>query len=50
MNNVIACLEYIFMYRKMGRLPTYDEWADHILSLDIGMKREDLVPFDNKDL
>ena len=49
MNNVIACLEYIFMSRKMGRLPTYDEWADHILSLDIGMKREELVPFDNND-
>ena len=49
MNNEIACLEYVFMFRKMGRLPTYDEWADHILSLDIGMKREELVPFDNKE-
>ena len=49
MNNEIACLEYVFMYRKMGRWPTYDEWAHHILSLDIGMKREELVPFDNKE-
>ena len=47
MNNEIACLEYVFMFRKMGRPPTYDEWADHILSLDIGMTREELVPFDN---
>lgn len=46
MNNVIVCLEYVFMYRKMGRLPTYEEWANHILSLDIGMTREELVPFE----
>ena len=49
MNNVIVCLEYVFMSKDMDRMPTYDEWADHILSLDIGMKREELVPFDNKD-
>ena len=44
MNNVIVCLEYVFMSRKMGRLPSYDEWADHILTLDIGMTHEELVP------
>ena len=48
MNNVIACLEYVFMSRKMDGWPTYDEWADHILSLDIGMTKDDLIPFDNK--
>ena len=48
MNNVIVCLEYVFMFRKMGRLPSYDEWADHILTLDIGMTREELVPFEKQ--
>ena len=50
MNNVIACLEYVFMSRDMDRWPTYDEWADHILSLDIGMTKDDLIPFDNNKL
>ena len=48
MNNVIVCLEYVFMFRKMGRLPSYQEWADHILTLDIGMTREELVPFEKQ--
>ena len=49
MNNVIVCLEYVFMSKDMDKLPTYDEWVDHILSLEIGVRREELVPFDNKD-
>ena len=47
MNNVIVCLEYVFMSKDMDRMPTYDEWADHILSLDIGMTNDDLIPFDD---
>ena len=48
MNNVIVCLEYVFMLKKMDGLPTYDEWADHILSLDIRMRHKELVPFKNQ--
>lgn len=47
MNNIIVCLEYVYMMDRMDREPTYDEWVDHILSLNIGMTRDDLVPFEN---
>ena len=47
MNNIIVCLEYVFMMDRMDREPTYDEWVDHIMSLNIGMTKDDLVPFEN---
>ena len=47
MNNIIVCLEYVYMMDRINREPTYDEWADHILSLNIGMTKDDLVPFEN---
>ena len=34
----------------MGRKANYDEWVEHILSLDIGMTKEELIPFDEKEL
>ena len=46
MNNVIACLEFVYMIERLDREPTYDEWADRVEELDIGMTRDDLVPFD----
>ena len=45
MNNVIACLEFVYMIERLDREPTYDEWADRVKELDIGMTRDDLVPF-----
>ena len=50
MNNEIACLEYLRMSNKMGREANYDEWAEHILSLNIGMTKEELIPFDEEEL
>ena len=50
MNNEIACLEYLRMSDRMGRKANYDEWADHILSLNIGMTKEELIPFDEVEL
>lgn len=35
------------MMDRMDREPAYDEWVDHILSLNIGMTKDDLVPFEN---
>lgn len=46
MNNVIICLEHIYLSKRLGRKATYDEWVEHILSLNIGMTKDDLVPFD----
>lgn len=47
MNNTIVCLEYIYMSQRLEREATYDEWVQHILSLNIGMTKDDLVPFEN---
>ena len=48
MNNTIACLEYIYMCQRLERHATYEEWANHIESLNIGFCREDLAFFDVK--
>lgn len=48
MNNTIICLEYVYMRSRLGRDATYEEWVEHILSLNIGMRREDLLPFDEE--
>ena len=50
MNNAIVCLEYVYMSERLGRDATYDEWVEHILSLNIGMTRDDLVPFEETEL
>ena len=42
----IACLDYIFMCEELGRDGTFEEFCDRVEELDIGLKREDLVPFD----
>lgn len=46
MNNIIACLEAVYMMQKLGRRPTFDEWADRVEELDFGMKRSDLNRFE----
>jgi len=45
MNNTIACLEAVYMMEKLGRKPTFDEWADRVEELDFGMTRSDLKRF-----
>ena len=34
----------------MERKANYDEWVEHILSLNLGMTKEELVPFDEEEL
>ena len=34
----------------MGRKANYDEWVEHILSLNIGMTKEELILFDEEEL
>ena len=43
----IVCLDYIFMSEGLGRDGTFEEFCDRVEELDIGLKREDLVPFDH---
>ena len=50
MNNEIACLEYLRMSDWMGGKANYDEWVELILSLNIGMTKEGLIPFDEGEL
>ena len=33
----------------MGRKANYDEWVEHILSLNIGMTKEELIPSDEEE-
>lgn len=47
MNNTIVCLEYVFMSKRLGREATYEEWVEHVIGLDIGMTKDDLMPFTN---
>ena len=42
----IICLDYIFMSEELGRDGTFEEFCDRVEELDIGLKRKDLVPFD----
>ena len=41
----IACLDYVFMSKELGRNGTFEEFCDRVEELDIGLKRADLVPF-----
>ena len=34
----------------MVRKANYDEWAEHILNLNRGMTKEELIPFDEEEL
>ena len=38
------------MIDRMGRKANYGEWVEHILSLNIGMTTDELVPFDKEKL
>ena len=38
------------MSDRMGRKANYDEWVEHIVSLNIGMTKEELIPFDKEEL
>tara|TARA_B100000242_G_C42801046_1_gene372585 strand:- start:1 stop:381 length:381 start_codon:yes stop_codon:yes gene_type:complete len=38
------------MRDRMGRKANYDEWVEHILSLNIEMTKEELIPFNEKEL
>ena len=38
------------MSDRMGRKAHYDEFVEHIHSLNIGMTREVLIPFDEEEL
>ena len=49
MNNTIVCLEYVYTSERLDRDATYDEWVEHILSLNIGMTREELIPYDEDE-
>ena len=49
MNNEIAFLEYLRMSNRIGRKANYDELAEHILSLNVGMTKEELIPFDEEE-
>ena len=42
----IVCLDYFFMRDELGRDGTFEEFCDRVEELDVGLKREDLVPFD----
>ena len=37
------------MSDRMGRKANYDEWVEHILSLNIGMTKKELIPFNEKE-
>lgn len=41
----IACLDYILMNEELGREGTFEEFCDRVEELDIGLTRDDLVPF-----
>ena len=47
MNKTIVCLEYVYMSQRLGRDATYEERVEHILGFNIGVTKDDLVPFDN---
>lgn len=42
----IACLDYIFMSEELGRDGTFEEFCDRVEELEVGLNREDLVPFE----
>jgi len=35
------------MMDHMNNEPTYDEWTNHIIDLNIGLTKDDLVTFEN---
>ena len=39
-----------FMRKRLGREATYDEWVEHNFSLNIGMTKDELIPFDEEEL
>ena len=41
----IVCLDYIFMSEELGRDATFEEFCDRVEELDVGLTRDDLVPF-----